>query len=145
MDITIINGPNLNLIGTREPELYGSTNFDEYLLHLRKAYPQVNIHYSQSNIEGEIIDFIQQNGFSGNGIILNAGGYSHTSVAIADAVAATKVKVIEVHLTNIFTREEVRHVSLLSKYCQGVISGLGIQVYEHALQYLAGLAKIKTS
>lgn len=136
MKIAIINGPNLNLLGTREPGIYGNTNFETFLIRLKEVYPDVDIQYFQSNIEGEIINQIQQNGFYTDGIILNAGGYTHTSVAIADAVAAVKSPVIEVHISNIYAREEERKTSLLSKYCKGNIAGLGLEGYELALLFL---------
>ena len=133
MNIVIINGPNLNMLGTRQPEIYGTTGFDDYLEKLRKKYPQHDIGYQLSNIEGEIINMIQSHGFSTDGIILNAGGYTHTSVAISDAVAAIKVPVVEVHISNIYAREEERRTSLLSRYCAGSITGLGLDGYELAL------------
>ncbi len=133
MRIVIINGANLNLLGKREPEIYGAREFGSYLDSLRKAYHDIQIDYHQSNVEGEIINMIQDNGFTCDGIILNAGGYTHTSVAIADAVAAVKSPVIEVHISNIFAREEERKISLLSKYSKGVISGMGLAGYELAL------------
>jgi 3-dehydroquinate dehydratase-2 len=143
MRIVIINGPNLNLLGIRETEIYGTKNFDSYLLELKKAYFEIRIDYLQSNIEGELIDFIQQNGFNCDGIILNPGGYTHTSVAIADAVAAIESPVIEVHISNIQAREEIRKISLLGRYCTGTVSGLGIEGYELALLWLAKLLKVK--
>lgn len=133
MRIVIINGANLNMLGKREPEIYGNTSFDTYLNELKSLYPQHQIDYYQSNIEGEIVNFIQENGFNCDGIILNAGGYTHTSIAIADAVVAIKTPVVEVHISNIFAREEERKLSLLSKYCKGIISGLGLDGYELAL------------
>lgn len=136
MRIVIINGPNLNLLGVREPGIYGNRDFNSYLDSLQKNYPDYRIDYFQSNIEGEIINRIQENGFTSDGIILNAGGYTHTSVAIADAVAAVKAPVVEVHISNIFSREEERKTSLLSKYSKGVISGLGLEGYEAALLWL---------
>lgn len=141
MKIVIINGPNLNLLGVREPEIYGKMTFDEYFQKLRHAYPEIELLAFQSNVEGELVNLIQLNGFNSDGIILNAGGYTHTSIAIADAVAAINTPVIEVHLSNIFAREPERRVSLLSKNCKGIISGLGIQVYEMALITLAGKLK----
>jgi 3-dehydroquinate dehydratase II len=132
MRIVIINGPNLNLLGIREPAIYGNRDFTSFIEELRSEY-DITIDYYQSNIEGEIINFIQQQGFNSDGIILNAGGYTHTSVAIADAVAAIKSPVIEVHISNIFAREEERKTSLLSRYCKGSISGLGLKGYELAL------------
>jgi 3-dehydroquinate dehydratase-2 len=136
MHITIINGANLNLLGTREPGIYGNQDFESYLDGLRKKFTGVKIDYFQSNVEGEIINKLQEAGFTGNGIILNAGGYTHTSIAIADAVAAIKVPVVEVHISNIMAREEERKISLLSRYCKGIISGLGLKGYELALLWL---------
>jgi len=136
MRITIINGANLNLLGVREPGIYGSENFDTYLETLRKSYPGIQIDYFQSNVEGELVNLLQMHGFNSDGIILNAGGYTHTSVAIADAVAAIKAPVVEVHISNIMAREDERKVSLLSKYCKGMISGLGLKGYELALIWL---------
>ncbi len=134
MKIIIINGPNLNLLGVREPEIYGNKTFDEYFVTLQKAFPSVELTYFQSNVEGEIINKLHEVGFEYDGIILNAGGYTHTSVAIADAVAAIKSPVIEVHISNIFAREEFRHVSLTGKYCMGCISGLGLTGYKLAVE-----------
>lgn len=134
MKIIIINGPNLNLLGKREPEVYGNTSFESYFNKLQQAYPQVTLTYYQSNLEGELINKLHEVGFSYNGIILNAGGYTHTSVAIADAVAAITTPVVEVHISNIFAREEYRHVSLLGKHCKGSISGFGLRSYDLALQ-----------
>ena len=133
MKIAIINGPNLNLLGKREPEIYGNVGFDEYLDGLKKRYPKIDFNYFQSNIEGELINEIQKAGFSADGIILNAGGFTHTSIALADAVASIKSPVIEVHISNIFSREDFRHVSYLGKYCKGSISGFGLKGYEMAL------------
>ncbi|MDQ3051095.1 MAG: 3-dehydroquinate dehydratase [Bacteroidota bacterium] len=135
MRITIINGANLNLLGVREPDIYGTQDFETYLSGLRKSYPGITIDYFQSNVEGEIINLLQQHGFKSDGIILNAGGYTHTSVAIADAVAAITTPVVEVHISNILAREEERKKSLLSKYCKGLISGLGLTGYELALTW----------
>jgi 3-dehydroquinate dehydratase II len=134
MKLIIINGPNLNLLGTRETEIYGSEKFEAYLKRLRKLYPEINIEYFQSNIEGEIIDAIQKAGFLYDGIILNAGGYTHTSVSIADAIRAVKAPVIEVHISNIFSREPARHVSLISQYVKGSISGFGLDSYRLAVE-----------
>lgn len=136
MHIHIINGPNLNLVGIREPHLYGTQSMDACIQALIAAYPQHHISYFQSNIEGEIINEIQRVGFTCQGIILNAGGYTHTSVAIADAVKSIECKVVEVHISNIFAREEFRKQSYLSPVCVGVISGLGLKGYELALNYL---------
>ena len=135
MKIAIINGPNLNLLGKREPDVYGTTSFDDFLKELQKRYPKIEIVYFQSNVEGELINKIHELGFSFDGIILNAGAYTHTSVAIADAIAAIKTAVIEVHLSNIFAREDFRHVSYSGSKCVGSISGLGLKGYELALNY----------
>jgi 3-dehydroquinate dehydratase-2 len=136
MHIEIINGPNLNLLGKREPEKYGHSSFEDYLLILKSRYPDILFEYYQSNIEGEIIDEIQKSGFSIDGIILNAGGYTHTSVAITDAIAAVKTPVIEVHITNIAGREEFRHTSLIGRSCAGSISGFGLDSYRLAVEAL---------
>ena len=132
--IEIINGPNLNLTGRREPEVYGSTTMEEYLDSLRKQYPDVEITYYQSNVEGELIDEIQRAGFEADGLIVNLGGYSHTSVALRDALLAVPAPKIEVHLSNIFAREEYRHHSLITSACRGMVCGLGLQGYELALR-----------
>lgn len=134
MKITIINGPNLNLLGVREKEIYGSQSFEEYLDELRTIFPDVDFAYYQSNVEGELINELQIAGFLCDAIILNAGGYTHTSVAMADAVAAIKAPVVEVHLSNIFAREPYRHVSLIGKNCIGSISGFGLNSYRLAVQ-----------
>lgn len=134
--IEIINGPNLNLTGRREPEIYGSVTMEQYLDELRQSFPEVQIGYYQSNVEGEIINRIHEVGFSADGIIINAGGYSHTSVALHDALAAVPAPAIEVHLSNIFAREEYRHHSLLTSACRGIICGLGLNGYELALNAL---------
>ena len=141
MKIVIINGPNLNLLGIREPEKYGITRFEDYLEGLKTQYPDYEIEYYQSNVEGEIINKLHEVGFLANGIVLNAGGYTHTSVAIADAVAAIEVPVVEVHITNIYAREEERRVSLLSKACVGVISGFGLRSYELAMEFFCAEKK----
>ena len=133
MVIHIINGPNLNLVGKREPEVYGNRSLDQYLQELIERYPQHTIDVYQSNIEGEIVDRLQQVGFDDCGIILNAGGYTHTSVAIADAVAAITAPVVEVHISNIYSREPFRHKSLLSPVCKGIIAGFGLDSYRLAL------------
>lgn len=135
--IIIINGPNLNLLGVRQPEIYGCQTFETFLATLRQTFPQVQIDYYQSNIEGEIIDRLQAVGFSYDGIVLNAGGYSHTSVAIHDAIASITVPVIEVHISNIYAREEYRRRSLLSDVCRGVVCGLGLPGYRYAVAALA--------
>ena len=134
MKISIINGPNLNLLGKREPEKYGNRSFEDYLSLLQKKYPSVIFEYFQSNVEGELINEIHSKGFSADGIILNAGGYTHTSVAIADAIASVKTPVIEVHITNISAREEFRHNSLIARTCSGSISGFGLDSYRLAIE-----------
>ncbi len=135
MKIHIINGPNLNLLGKREPEVYGDRTFEAFFEALQNRYPQVALSYFQSNIEGEIIDSLQQEGFSANGIVLNAGAYTHTSIGIGDAIAAIDSPVIEVHISNIYARETYRHQSLLAGKCVGVISGLGLDSYRLAIEY----------
>jgi len=136
MEVLILNGPNLNLIGTREKDLYGQDSFEEYLKKLKETYTQINIHYFQSNIEGKIIDKIQEVGFNYDGILLNAGGYTHTSVAIRDAIASITTPVIEIHMTNIMSREEFRHTSLISAKCKGSIMGFGLESYRLGLESL---------
>ena len=138
MTIAIINGPNLNLLGTREPEIYGSRNFEQFLDDLKASYPAILFTYFQSNIEGELVTEIQQKGFSSDGIIINPGGYTHTSVAIGDAIAAITSPVVEVHISNIFGREDFRKISHVSAKCKGVISGLGLKGYELAIAYFVG-------
>ena len=134
--IEIINGPNLNLTGLRQPDIYGSTTMEQMLADIRKQFPNIQIGYFQSNIEGQLIDRIHQVGFSADGIIINAGGYSHTSVALHDAIASVPAPAIEVHLSNIFAREDYRHHSLLTSACRGIICGLGIHGYSLAIQNL---------
>jgi len=134
--ITIINGPNLNLLGKREPGVYGNESFDTYLLNLKERYPHIEIEYFQSNIEGELIDAIQHAGFSSTGIILNPGGYTHTSVAIGDAIASIKAPVIEVHISNVHAREEFRKLSHVSAKARGTICGLGLSGYSLAIDFL---------
>jgi 3-dehydroquinate dehydratase II len=134
MKLIIINGPNLNLLGKREPDIYGSENFESYLKKLRKLYPDEIIEYFQSNIEGEIIDAIQKAGFLYDGIILNAGGYTHTSVSIADAIKAVKAPVVEVHISNVMSREPARHTSLIAQYVTGSIMGFGLNSYRLAVE-----------
>ncbi|MCW3126158.1 MAG: type 3-dehydroquinate dehydratase [Bacteroidetes bacterium] len=132
--IIIINGPNLNLLGKREPDVYGDISFSEFFDDIREVYSdEIQLSYYQSNIEGELIDKIQEVGFTYHGIILNAGGYTHTSVALRDAIAAVKTPVVEVHITNVFAREEFRHTSLISPVCKGIISGFGLESYVLAL------------
>ncbi|HWZ02952.1 MAG TPA: type II 3-dehydroquinate dehydratase [Mucilaginibacter sp.] len=134
MKIQIINGPNLNLLGVREKSIYGDSNFETYLEQLRGRYPEVSISYYQSNVEGEIINKIHEVGFSFDGIVLNAGAYTHTSIAIADAIAAIKTPVIEVHISNVYKREEFRHHSMLAASCKGVIAGFGMDSYRLAIE-----------
>jgi 3-dehydroquinate dehydratase-2 len=135
MQIAIINGPNLNLLGTREPEVYGSQTFEQYFTELQRQFPEIVFRYFQSNVEGELIDELQRAGFSSDGIILNPGGYTHTSVAIGDAIAAIKAPVIEVHISNIHAREEFRRLSHVSARAKGTIAGLGLKGYELAARY----------
>lgn len=136
MKIAIINGPNLNLLGVRETEVYGSESFDSFLLRLQKKYPQICFTYFQSNVEGELVNKLQEFGFSYDGIVLNAGGYTHTSVAIADAVSAITTSVIEVHISNVTSRESYRHISLIAPNCKGIVAGFGMQSYEMAVYAL---------
>lgn len=136
MKIVVINGPNLNLLGVREPEKYGNDSFEKYLQKLRGKFPDIEFDCYQSNVEGEIINKLHEVGFSADGIILNAGGYTHTSVAIADAVAAISAPVVEVHITNIYAREKERRVSLLAGSCVGVVAGFGLESYALAVAYL---------
>tara|TARA_B100001778_G_C18340916_1_gene517458 strand:- start:145 stop:558 length:414 start_codon:yes stop_codon:yes gene_type:complete len=131
--ILIINGPNLNLLGKREPDTYGNTTFDDYFKELIEDFPDLELHAFQSNVEGEIINELHDKGFSFDGIVLNAGGYTHTSVAIADAVAAIDSPVIEVHISNVHAREEFRHQSMMAKNCKGIIAGFGLDSYRLAL------------
>ena len=137
--ISIINGPNLNLLGKREPDVYGAKGFDSYLENLKQHHSDVIIDYFQSNIEGELIDAIQKAGFSVDGIIINPGGYTHTSVAIGDAIAAITAPVVEVHISNVHAREEFRKISHVSAKARGTICGLGLDGYSLAIQYLKGL------
>ena len=134
--IIIINGPNLNLLGIRETSIYGKQSFDDYLNELKTSYPSTKIDFYQSNVEGELINKIQEIGFTYDGIILNAAAYTHTSVGIADAIAAIQTPVIEVHISNIYKREKVRHNSLISKNVEGVICGFGLKSYALALEAL---------
>ncbi len=138
MNLLIINGPNLNLLGKREPSIYGSQTFEEYFESLKAAYPQVNLHYFQSNHEGALIDKIHEVGFTFEGIIINAGAYTHTSIAIADAIGAITTPVIEVHISNIHAREAFRHHSYLGAKCVGSIVGLGLKGYRLAVEYFVG-------
>ncbi|HCL06633.1 MAG TPA: type II 3-dehydroquinate dehydratase [Chitinophagaceae bacterium] len=138
MKIAIINGPNLNLLGKRETDIYGNMPFDEYFVSLQALFPQVELTYFQSNIEGELIDEIQKVGFSYDGIVLNPGGYTHTSVALGDAIAAVKTPVVEVHISNVHAREEFRKLSHVSGKSAGSIIGLGLKGYELAILWLLG-------
>jgi 3-dehydroquinate dehydratase-2 len=132
--IAIINGPNLNLIGKREPQIYGNISFDDYYIQLQNDYTEFELDYFQSNQEGDLIDYLHKIGFNVDGIILNAGAYTHTSIALADAIKSIKATVIEVHISNIFSREEFRKQSYLSPVCKGIISGFGLDSYRLALE-----------
>lgn len=136
MKIIIINGPNLNLLGKRQPEIYGDKDFESFFNELKNKYPDIQLDYYQSNHEGELIDKIHEVGFIFDGIIINAGGYTHTSIALGDAIASIKTPVIEVHVSNIFSREEFRRISYLSPFCKAIISGCGLHGYEYALMEL---------
>src|ERR1700761_1081587 len=136
MKIQIINGPNLNLLGVREKSIYGDNSFESYLEQLRKQYADVDIEYFQSNKEGELINKLHEIGFSYDGIIMNAGAYTHTSIAIADAIAAINTPVIEVHISNVYKREEFRHSSMLASNCKGVIAGFGLDSYRLGIENL---------
>jgi len=139
--ILIINGPNLNLLGKRQPEIYGSRGFEDYFQQLKEKFSEVSLSYFQSNHEGALIDKIHEVGFSFDGIVINAGGYTHTSVALADALSSVTCPAVEVHISNIHAREKFRHHSYLTPVCKGMICGLGLQGYELAVQYLLGLQK----
>ncbi|MBM3412437.1 MAG: type II 3-dehydroquinate dehydratase [Bacteroidetes bacterium] len=141
MRIAIINGPNLNLLGKREPGIYGTQSFEEFLIMLRAQYPSVTLSYFQSNVEGELINEIQRVGFEYDGIIINPGGYTHTSVAIGDAVAAIKTPVLEVHISNVHAREEFRRHSYISPHAVGVIAGMGLQGYSQAIDWFIKQAR----
>jgi len=134
MKIIIINGPNLNLLGKREPTIYGNDSFEDYFKSLQNKYPKVELVYFQSNIEGELIDKLHEVGFSYDGIVLNAAAYTHTSVGIADAVKAIETPVVEVHISNVYNREEFRHHSYISPYANGIIVGMGLKGYDLAVQ-----------
>lgn len=136
MKIQIINGPNLNLLGVREPGVYGKESFEDYLVRLKANYAGLEISYFQSNVEGELINKLHETGFDADGIVINAGGYTHTSVALSDAIAAIKTPVVEVHISNIYAREEYRHVSLTGKNCIGVLTGFGMDGYRLAIEHL---------
>lgn len=135
MKIAIINGPNLNLLGKRETTIYGDMPFEQFFAQVQVLFPQVQFHYYQSNVEGELINEIQRIGFDYDGIVLNPGGYTHTSVALGDAIAAVKAPVIEVHISNIFAREDFRKISHVSSKAKGTISGLGLKGYELAIRW----------
>ena len=141
MKIQIINGPNLNLLGKREPKIYGNQGFEDYFEDLHARFPGVTLSYFQSNVEGEIINTLHHVGFDHDGIVLNAGAYTHTSVAIHDAIGAIKTPVVEVHISNIYAREEFRHTSLITAKCAGIISGFGLEGYAMAIQYLINSSK----
>lgn len=143
MRILIINGPNINLLGKREPSIYGSVSFEDYLGTLKSLYPDVEIDYFQSNVEGLMIDRIQEAGFTSDGIILNAGAYTHTSIALQDAIRAVPAPVIEVHISNVHAREEFRHKSMISCACLGVICGFGLDSYRLAVEALLQAKGIK--
>ncbi len=135
MKLLIVNGPNLNLLGRRETSIYGSQSFEDYFGLLRKRFPDVELHYFQSNIEGVIVDKLHEVGFSFDGILLNAGAYTHTSVAIHDAIAGITTPVVEVHISNVYGREEFRHKSLITSKCVGLLTGFGLEGYAMAIQY----------
>ncbi|MCU0407877.1 MAG: type II 3-dehydroquinate dehydratase [Bacteroidales bacterium] len=143
MKIAIINGPNLNLLGKREPEKYGHSSFGDYLERLRNLYPDIEFSYFQSNIEGEIVSELQECEAVSDGVILNAGGYTHTSVAITDAIAAITTPVVEVHITNIAAREEFRHTSLIARNCAGSVAGFGLDSYRLAVEALIEINRKK--
>lgn len=141
MKLHIINGPNLNLLGIREPEIYGTQGFDAFFEQLQSEFPAHEISYFQSNVEGELINNLQAEGFSADGIILNAGAYTHTSIAIGDAVSAIKTPVLEVHISNVFSREEYRHVSYIAPKAIGIVSGLGLNGYRLAILHFISSIK----
>ncbi len=136
MKIMLINGPNLNLLGKREPSVYGDRGFEDFFSELKTRFPEHELHYFQSNVEGELVGKIQEVGFSFDGIVLNAGAYTHTSVAIHDAIAAVSTRVIEVHISNVYAREEFRHKSLITSKCVGLLTGFGLEGYAMAIGYL---------
>ncbi len=138
MKIQIINGPNLNLLGTREPDIYGNATFESFLEQLRARFPDIELLYYQSNVEGELINKMQQVGFSVDGIVLNAGAYTHTSIALHDCIKAISSPVVEVHISNVHQREEFRHHSMISAACRGVICGFGLDSYRLAIEALKG-------
>ena len=132
----IINGPNLNLLGKRQPEIYGNTTFEDFFKELKSSFESIQLEYYQSNVEGDLVNKLQEVGFSYSGIVFNAGGYTHTSVAIADAVASLDSPTIEVHISNVYAREEFRHQSLMAANCKGVIAGFGLNSYKLAVEAL---------
>lgn len=134
--ILIVNGPNLNLLGVREPGIYGKSKFEDYLPELKRAFPDVELSYYQSNIEGELIDKMQEVGFTADGIVLNAGAYTHTSIALLDCIRAIKCPVVEVHISNVHQREDFRHHSMISAGCRGVVCGFGLKSYKLAIEAL---------
>lgn len=138
MKIQIINGPNLNLLGKRETSIYGDQSFDEFFESLKKRFPQTELHYYQSNVEGELVNKLHEVGFSFDGIVINAGAYTHTSIAIHDAIGAIKTPVVEVHISNIHARETFRHTSLITSKCAGMLTGFGMEGYAMAVDYLMG-------
>ena len=140
MKIQIINGPNLNLLGKREPSVYGSVLFEDFFESIKKHFTQVDLYYFQRNVEGELINKIQEVGFDFDGIIINAGAYTHTSVAIHDAIGAIKTPVVEVHISNVYAREEFRHKSLITSKCAGMLTGFGLEGYVLAIQYFINKA-----
>lgn len=142
MNILIINGPNLNLLGRRQPEIYGTHSFDDYFRGLQAQFPHVHLEYFQSNHEGALLDKLHEAGFDADGIVLNAGALTHTSIALADAVAAIRTPVVEVHISNVFKREPFRHHSYLSACCEGVIAGLGLEGYRLAVEWLVRRGKV---
>jgi 3-dehydroquinate dehydratase-2 len=139
VNIQIINGPNLNLLGKRETSIYGSESFENYFSQLQKRFEKMSLHYFQSNVEGEIVNKLHEIGFSFDGIVLNAGAYTHTSIAIHDAIGGIKTPVVEVHISNIYNREEFRHKSLITSKCIGLITGFGLEGYALALTHFEGL------
>ena len=139
MKIMVINGPNLNLLGKREPSVYGTRGFEDFFLELQTRFPQHELHYYQSNVEGELVGKIQEVGFGFDGIVLNAGAYTHTSIAIHDAIGAVSTPVVEVHISNVYAREEYRHKSLITSKCAGLLTGFGLEGYAMAINYLTGV------
>ena len=138
MKLQIINGPNLNLLGKRETSIYGNESFEDFFATLKKRFPDAELHYYQSNVEGEIVNKLHETGFDFSGIVLNAGAYTHTSIAIHDAIAGIKTPVVEVHISNVYNREEFRHKSLITSKCVGLLTGFGLEGYAMAISYLMG-------